>query len=120
MSVTGTPAFISPEQVADWFNISFTPRRRYNTKTDMFSFGCLVARAISGEYPFDRLTMRLKQKKGISNRVDLIRHFTISTSVAQKVAAVHPVFAKLVNWCMQLDPEARPSPAQARELLKTL
>jgi serine/threonine protein kinase len=120
MDIVGTPSFLSPEQCADWFGISTSRNRVYNTKTDMFSFGCLVARAVSGEFPFQRLTLRLKRKSGFKTRLDLLRHFSISLDVMKKVSQVHPVFTKLVQLCTNIDPQLRPTPAAARELLRPL
>eukprot|EP01122_Echinamoeba_exundans_P014196 TRINITY_DN6380_c0_g1_i1.p1 TRINITY_DN6380_c0_g1~~TRINITY_DN6380_c0_g1_i1.p1 ORF type:complete len:410 (-),score=49.27 TRINITY_DN6380_c0_g1_i1:3-1232(-) len=120
MDIVGTPSFLSPEQCADWFGISSSRNRVYNTKTDMFSFGCLVARAVSGEFPFQRLTLRLKRKSGFKTRLDLLRHFSISLDVMKKVSQVHSVFAKLVQMCTNVDPHLRPTPTAARELLRQL
>lgn len=115
MSISGTPSFFSPEQCSDWFG--FTSGRSYSCKTDMFAFGCLVAKATTGELPFERLTLRLRSRRGFGSPDDLRRHFRIKEDLFREMDKVHPVCARIVRWCTEFNPEDRPTPSQVRDLL---
>lgn len=52
MAIQGTPSYLSPEVVVEWFNKSRTAR--FTPKIDIFSFGVLVVYCLTGRYPFKR------------------------------------------------------------------
>jgi serine/threonine protein kinase len=53
MSVQGTPSYIAPEMVADWFG--YVDDCLWDAKADVFSFGVLVTVSLTGSFPFQRM-----------------------------------------------------------------
>jgi len=113
MDVQGTPSYIAPEIVLDFINSAASPT--FTTKADIFSFGVLMVVALTGHYPFKRLTARLHS--GQMTVAQVIKHFTPSRRSLKTINDISPRFKRMVDACLCRYPEMRPSAAQLRGLL---
>lgn len=113
MDVQGTPSYIAPEIVLDFINSAVSPT--FTTKADIFSFGVLMVVALTGHYPFKRLTARLHS--GQMTVAQVIKHFTPSRRSLKTINDISPRFKRMVDACLCRYPEMRPSAAQLRGLL---
>jgi serine/threonine protein kinase len=113
MDVQGTPSYIAPEVVLDFLAGSAHPK--FTTKADIFSFGVLMVVALTGHYPFKRLTAKLHS--GQMTVAQVIKHFTPSRRTLKAINDISPRFKRMVDSCLCRYPEMRPSAAQLRALL---
>jgi len=95
---TGTPAYISPEQV---LGLPPTPR------SDIYAFGCTAYLLLAGRLPFNgpNLEDYLKQHTEVEPP-------SLATW-APEVAAAEPELAKLVLRCLSKKPDERPTDGRA-------
>lgn len=93
--VLGTPAFMSPEQVLG---------QPVDERTDLFSFGCLLFRLLSGRLPFEGATPR-----------ELLQARVTQSPVSMRVVApqITAELAALVDQLLARDPRRRPQSAGA-------
>ncbi|MFI1593319.1 MULTISPECIES: serine/threonine-protein kinase [Streptomyces] len=94
--VMGTPPYMSPEQL--------TTPRDVGPASDVFSLGAVLAYAATGRGPFDSDSP-----------------YETATRVVQGTPELDDVPAPLrrfVEWCLDKDPEARPTPDELLALLK--
>eukprot|EP01122_Echinamoeba_exundans_P004646 TRINITY_DN1475_c0_g1_i1.p1 TRINITY_DN1475_c0_g1~~TRINITY_DN1475_c0_g1_i1.p1 ORF type:complete len:511 (+),score=59.20 TRINITY_DN1475_c0_g1_i1:202-1734(+) len=116
MIAQGTPSFMSPEIVYSWF----TPKNphRFSAAADVFSFGCLVAYAVTDKYPFHRITARLK--RGIQIPWDFLKvQYTIPPSRMEELSSISPEMASVVRQCLCLNELERPSVAFLRSYINS-
>lgn len=113
MDVQGTPSYIAPEVVLDFLAGSTNPN--FTTKADMFSFGVLMVVALTGHYPFKRLTAKLHSGQMSASQV--IKHFTPSRRALKTISDLSPRFKRMVDSCLCRYPEMRPSATQLRNIL---
>lgn len=113
MDVQGTPSYIAPEVVLDFLAGSSNPN--FTTKADMFSFGVLMVVALTGHYPFKRLTAKLHS--GQMSACQVIKHFTPSRRALKTISDLSPRFKRMVDSCLCRYPEMRPSATQLRKAL---
>jgi serine/threonine protein kinase len=116
MIAQGTPSFMSPEIVYSWF----TPKNphRFSAAADVFSFGCLVAHAMTDKYPFHRITARLK--RGIQIPWDFLKlQYTLPQSRMDELASISPELASIVRQCLCLNELERPSVAFLRSYINS-
>ncbi|HUC59310.1 MAG TPA: serine/threonine-protein kinase [Streptosporangiaceae bacterium] len=90
--VVGTPAFMSPEQIASG---------RIGPESDVFSLGALLVFAATGHPPF-----------GTGNSADLF--FRVLEGEPEYRELTGPL-RDLAAWCLAKDPSGRPSPAEIME-----
>jgi serine/threonine protein kinase len=113
MDVQGTPSYIAPEIVQDFLASAEHPQ--FTTKADIFSFGVLMVVALTGHYPFKRLTAKLHS--GNMTAAQVIKHFTPGRRTLKTINDISPRFKRMVDSCLCRYPEMRPSAAQLRALL---
>ena len=95
--VVGTPAFVSPEQAT---------ARPFSTRSDVYAFGVLAFRVLSGSYPLP----------GPGSRDFLVQHVTMAPRKLDEVAphlARHPELVALVMQCLEKEPDKRPRDGHA-------
>jgi serine/threonine protein kinase len=115
MAIQGTPSYLSPEVVVEWFNKSRTAL--FTPKIDIFSFGVLVVYCLTGRYPFKRITARLKSGRKL-NTTGLMKHFTPSDDLLLRIATIDRRFIRMVRACLQMRPEDRPTATALRAMLR--
>lgn len=115
MAIQGTPSYLSPEVVVEWFNKSRTAK--FTPKIDIFSFGVLVVYCLTGRYPFKRITARLKSGRKL-NTAGLMKHFTPSDDLLLRIATIDRRFIRMVRACLQMRAEDRPTAAALRAMLR--
>lgn len=113
MDVQGTPSYIAPEVVLDF--LAASPHPNFTTKADMFSFGVLMVVALTGHYPFKRLTAKLHSCQMSASQV--IKHFTPSRRALKTISDLSPRFKRMVDSCLCRYPEMRPNASQLRNML---
>jgi serine/threonine protein kinase len=104
--VVGTPAFVAPEQAT---------ARPLSAQTDVYAFGVLAFRVLSGAYPFP----------GPGSRDFMIQHVNAAPRPLGEAApqlAGETELVNLVMQCLEKKPEARPKDGHAlfETLLKLL
>jgi serine/threonine protein kinase len=77
-----------------------------------------MAHVIAGEYPFDRITARLKSKLPFTTD-EFARHFSISQKCLAKLNLLDPAYSAFATKCLQLDASERPSASELLLSLKT-
>jgi serine/threonine protein kinase len=92
----GTPLFAAPEQAA------IRPER-FCTATDVYSLGVLTYMMLSKHEPFD-----------LSESDDALSLFTLRlrrdpVPLSERLPSIEPALAKLVDSCLALEPNERPS-----------
>ncbi len=87
--VIGSPEFMSPEQASG---------RTVGPPSDMFSLGAVLTYAVTGQPPFYGGMTTTILERIVSDTPDLSR--------------VPAELRSLIDWCMQKDPERRPTPQQ--------
>jgi predicted Ser/Thr protein kinase len=88
--VLGTPEYLSPEQATG---------AKIDARTDVYAFGILAYRMLSGRHPFD----------GPGPREFLLQHISAQPPELTQVAKdVPPALARLVMACLSKRPEERP------------
>ncbi len=95
--VVGTPAFVAPEQATG---------KPLDARTDVYAFGVLAYRLLSGQFPFPGPSSNdfLKQHIGMApKRLD----------EAHPPLAEHAKLVALVMQCLEKNPELRPQNAHA-------
>jgi serine/threonine protein kinase len=107
MVTQGTPSFLCPEMLNDWFEGKPSRKCLWNAKADVFSLGVTIATCITGSFPFDRITAKLKLRRGMTRR-DLIRHFQPPRDMIQEVCDANSVLSKIVLLCIKFNHEDRP------------
>ncbi|WP_051326379.1 serine/threonine-protein kinase [Glycomyces tenuis] len=93
--VVGSPGYMSPEQAE---------MQELTEKSDVFSLGCLLAMAASGQGPFEG--------PSIPQVLYKIVH------AAPELAGVPDALRAVIERCLAKDPEERPSPLELRRLLE--
>eukprot|EP01122_Echinamoeba_exundans_P001198 TRINITY_DN1117_c0_g1_i1.p1 TRINITY_DN1117_c0_g1~~TRINITY_DN1117_c0_g1_i1.p1 ORF type:complete len:340 (+),score=47.67 TRINITY_DN1117_c0_g1_i1:458-1477(+) len=116
MIAQGTPSYMAPEVLASWCNLS---KVSFSAAADIFSFGVLVVRSLTGKYPFARITARLHQRVKFS-AAELEGFFQTPQDVMRQLDTVSPKYAVLAKLCLRIDPEERPSAADLRKVLQQL
>lgn len=112
MNAQGTPSYLAPEVVLAW---SGMPRSHaFTDRIDIFSLGVTMVHVIAGEYPFDRITARLKSKLPITS-AEFAQHFSISQRCRAKLNMLDPSYATLATQCLQIEPSDRPTAAALLE-----
>ncbi|MCA9048869.1 MAG: protein kinase, partial [Planctomycetaceae bacterium] len=102
-TVLGTPRFMSPEQANG---------TRVDHRSDLFSFGCLMYRTVSGRVPFDG--------KGSASILMAVAGLP-ETPLENLVPEVDPLLAALIRDLLQKSPSDRPSTAaEALERLQRI
>lgn len=87
----GTPFYMSPEICA---------AERYSHSSDIWSLGCIIYELCSREPPFNaRSHFELIQKIKVGRIAALPRQYSSELS-------------EVINWCLKVDPRARPDTAQ--------
>ncbi|MBX7114947.1 MAG: serine/threonine protein kinase [Myxococcaceae bacterium] len=95
--VVGTPAYVAPEQAT---------AQPLDARTDVYAFGVLAFRVLSGEYPFP----------GPSSRDFLRQHVSMAPRALVEAAPAlkaHPKLVELVMQCLEKKPDRRPPNGQA-------
>lgn len=95
--VVGTPAFVAPEQAT---------ARPLSAQTDVYAFGVLAFRVLSGAYPFP----------GPSSREFMMQHVNAPPRRLEDAApqlATETELVNLVMQCLEKKPEARPKDGHA-------
>ncbi|MEU7730261.1 serine/threonine-protein kinase [Streptomyces sp. NPDC040724] len=92
--VVGSPAYMSPEQAEG---------RPLTPASDVFSFGSVLAMAVTGRSPFAGTSTLQTLYDVVHGEPDL--------------SEIPAGLRGLVTRCLAKDPEARPSPAELRELI---
>jgi len=80
---SGTPAYMSPEQIVGDINLDF--------HSDMYSFGCTVYEAVIGRLPFDANDLETLLKKHVS----------------QPLSPTNTIYDKIIVRCMEKEPGDR-------------
>jgi hypothetical protein len=114
MVAQGTPSYLAPEIVLDWF--SPEKPHAFTEKVDIFSFGVLMVHCLTGRYPFNRITMRLQSGVPFS-MAEAQKFFVASEKRLKQIANLDHVFAVMVRACLDYNPEKRPSAAELRAIL---
>lgn len=107
MRAQGTPSFLAPEVVVSWTSNSF---QTFTGAADVFSLGAFAVYIITGQYPFRRVTHRLKQAHPFS-ALELGVQFSLSVSLLRDIEAVSPLAKSIIVSCLDIDPSERPSAA---------
>lgn len=92
--VTGTPAYMSPDQILN---------SQFDSRSEIYSIGCVMFEALTGEPPFwgdtalDTMTMHLNNEP---------------RTLAEVVPALepdgwHPALERIIAKCLEKEPEAR-------------
>lgn len=114
MVAQGTPSFLAPEIVLDWF--SPEKPHSFTDKVDIFSFGVLMVHCLTGRYPFNRITVRLQS--GVPfNEAEAAKFFVPSEKRLKQIGQYDQVFAVMARACLDYSPEKRPSAAELRAIL---
>ncbi|MBI3183774.1 MAG: protein kinase [Myxococcales bacterium] len=90
--VVGTPAYLSPEQCA---------ARPLDTRSDVYAFGVLAYRALTGKLPF----------QGPTPHELMVQHLFARPNPLEEVAPElrsHPELCTLVARCLEKNPSRRP------------
>lgn len=114
MVAQGTPSYLAPEIVLDWF----TPEmpHSFTDKVDIFSFGVLMVYCLTGHYPFNRITMRLQSGVPFTP-AEAEKFYVPSEKRLRQMAHLDQVFAVMARACLNYKPEKRPSAAELRAIL---
>lgn len=87
--ILGTVSYMSPEQARG---------EKVDTRSDIFSFGVLLYRMVTGELPFDGPTQ-------VSTLAKILESQPAPPSV--KNENIHPELERIINKCLQKDPSDR-------------
>lgn len=93
-TVVGTPYYLSPE---------LCQGQAYDAKSDMWSLGVLVFQLCNEKMPYEA-----------SNYAALILRIVQQTH-AKQTFHYSPILHRIASWCMQKDPNARPTAEQLLE-----
>lgn len=115
MVAQGTPSYLAPELVSDWF--SPEQPHAFSAKVDIFSFGVLMVHCLTGRYPYGRITMRLQSGLPFTQE-ELQKLFVPSEKRIKQIAAIDGVFATMAAACLAYAPEKRPSAGELRAMLR--
>jgi serine/threonine protein kinase len=110
----GTPSYLAPEVVQAWFSPQKT--HPFTDRIDIFSLGAMAVVIAINKYPFRRLTRRLQDAHSLSVR-ELAEQFQLPSTKLSELDTISPTLSRLVAFCLQQDPQRRPS---ARQLLDQL
>jgi len=89
--VMGTAGYMSPEQAQGKV-------REIDQRSDIFSFGCILFEAVTGQKPFADESLIKSLHKGIHDAAPPIKDFNSSTL---------PDLQRILNRCLAKDPEER-------------
>lgn len=117
MNAQGTPSYLAPEVVLAWSGRPHS--HQFTDKVDIFAFGVTLVNVITGEYPFERITARLKSRVPFSGD-EFEQHFNISEKCLTKLKLLDPVYATLAQTCLSIDPANRPTAQQLLALAPAL
>ena len=90
----GTPAYMSPEQIEG---------SEQTIKSDIYSLGLVLYELFTGKRAFEAPTL--------NEMLKLRRSDTLPTTPTTLVKDIDPVVEKIIDRCIQKDPELRPSSA---------
>jgi len=90
----GTPAYMAPEQLDG---------KEQTTRTDIYSLGLVLYELFTSKKAFEAKTL--------AELLDLRRNNTAPTSLSSLVKDLDPLIERVVERCLQTDPELRPSSA---------
>ena len=90
----GTPAYMSPEQVEG---------QEQTVKSDVYSLGLVLYELFTGKRAFEAATL--------NELIKLRRSDTTPTSPTSIVRDLDPVIEKIIDRCLQKDPDQRPASA---------
>jgi serine/threonine protein kinase len=96
-AIMGTPLYMAPELVAG--------AREARAAADVFAFGVMAYQMLSGDAPFAEPLLIAKLAGKPIVPVALLR-----------APGLDPIHAALIDSCLALDPAARPTAADLREL----
>ncbi|MCE9565195.1 MAG: protein kinase [Planctomycetes bacterium] len=91
--LVGTPGYLSPEQAQE---------ESVNPRSDLFSLGCVLYRAATGEVPFQGEDI-------VSAMLAAVDH--VPTPIHVLRPDLPPAFGELVEWLMEKKPNDRPKSA---------
>lgn len=97
--VLGTPLYMAPEVT--------TGAKRPKPSADVFSFGVLAYQALTGEVPFPDRRVSTDQPRGGAR-----------ATLRERCVELDANAARLLDACLDADPEARPSAATLAEALR--
>ena len=98
--LVGTPAYIAPELVDG--------PQALSPAADLFAFGVIAWELITGERPFERPAV-YERMHG--------HPLATPAPLATRWAGATPAIAALIDRCLSLDPTARPTAAEAADVL---
>lgn len=117
MIAQGTPSYLAPEMVANWHCTS-KEYKRYTGAADIFSFGILMTNVLTGKYPFQRITARLRRGVALTP-IEMDAIFTPPTNRFREIEQLDSKFAVVAKMCMRVDADERPSAEFLRQVLRT-
>lgn len=93
-AIAGTPAYMAPEQLEG---------RRFTVRSDIYSLGLLLYELFTGKKAFDAPTL--------GELIKLRRSDTAPATPTSILKDLDPIIEKVIDRCIQKDPELRPSSA---------
>src|SRR6185437_4002145 len=93
-AIAGTPAYMAPEQLEG---------KPFTVRSDIYSLGLLLYELFTGKKAFDAPTL--------NELIKLRRTDTTPTTPTSLVQNLDPLIEKVIDRCIQKDPEQRPSSA---------
>lgn len=109
MNAQGTPSYLAPEVVMAWCGPP--GKHSFTDKIDIFSIGVTLVHIIARQYPFNRITARLKSRLPVPSS-EFSLHFKISEQCMIKLKLIDLKYADIASKCLEVDPTKRPSAAE--------
>lgn len=97
----GTPMYMAPELGRSASMVQ--------PKSDMFGFGAVAHQILTGHMPYDEAPVLSLLRRGL-----VVRFF----SLAERCADLPPELCRLLDDCLRLDPEYRPTARRVAEALR--